>query len=324
MREILRTSDTVCLSWLTALLADCRIDAVVLDAHMSVLEGSANAIPRRLMVVDEDYDAAMGLLAQAGELDGDNSSHPVAAQSDDRADHVLGGRVVIRQPSGGYRSAIDPVLLAAAVPDVKNGCVLDVGSGVGTAALCYAMRAHEARVTGLEVQLQLARLAEHNVEANGVSARMRVVVGDLLDPPSELQPASFDEVMANPPYLQAEHADPSPNEVKAVSTIEGEADLACWVRFCVRMVKPAGGVTFIHRADRLDELLALLVGATGDIVVFPLWPTTGQSAKRVIVRARCGAKGPLRLSAGMVLHDGANSFTAEAEGVLRGGAILNL
>ncbi len=324
MREILRTSDAVRLSWLTALLADRRIEAVVLDAHMSVLEGSANAIPRRLMVVDEDYDAAMGLLAQAGELDGETSPRSIATPSDDRADRLLGGRVVIRQPSAGYRSAIDPVLLAAAVPDVKNGCVLDVGSGVGAAALCYAIRAHDARVTGLELQPQLARLAEHNVEANGVGARMRVVVGDLLDPPTELQPASFDEVMANPPYLQAGHADPSPDEVKAVSTIEGEADLACWVRFCVGMVKPTGGVTFIHRADRLDELLALLVGDTAGIVVFPLWPTTGQPAKRVIVHARCGAKAPLRLSAGMVLHAGANGFTAEAEGVLRGGAALNL
>jgi tRNA1(Val) A37 N6-methylase TrmN6 len=68
----------------------------------------------------------------------------------------------------------------------------------------------------------------------------------------------------------------------------------------------------------------LLIGDTGGIVVFPLWPTTGQPAKRVIVHARCGAKAPLRLSAGMVLHAGANGFTEEAEGVLRGGAALNL
>ena len=324
MREILRTSDAVRLSWLTALLADRRIDAVVLDMHMSVLEGSANAIPRRLMVVDEDYAAAVGLLEQAGELDGKTSPYPVVAPSDDRADHVLGGRVIIHQPSGGYRSAIDPVLLAAAVPDVNMGSVLDVGSGVGTAALCYAERARDARVTGLEVQPQLGQLAEHNIEANGVGARVRIIVGDLLNPPSELQPASYDEVMANPPYLQAGHANSSPDEVKAVSTIEGPADLACWVRFCLKMVKPYGGITFIHRADRLDELLALLVGYTGGIVIFPFWPMAGQPAKRVIVHARCGAKAPLRLSAGMVLHAGANKLTAEAEEVLRSGAALNL
>ena len=324
MREILRTSDAVRLSWLTALLADRRIEVVVLDTHMSVLEGSANAIPRRLMVVDEDYAAAMGLLQQAGELGGETSPHPIATPPDDGVDRVLGGRVAIRQPIGGYRMAIDPVLLAAAVPDVTEGLVLDVGSGVGTAALCYAARVRGARVTCLEVQRQLVLLAEQNIETNGFGERVTAIAGDLLNPPSELQPASFDQVMANPPYLQAGHANSSTDEAKAASTIEGPADLACWVQFCVQMVRRGGGVTFIHRADRLDELLALMAGATGGTVVFPLWPSAGQPAKRVIVHTSRASRAPMRLAAGMVLHADANGYTDEAEKVLRGGAEIRL
>ncbi len=324
MREILRTSDAVRLSWLTALLADRRIDVVVLDTHMSVLEGSANAIPRRLMVVDEDYAAAMGLLQQAGELDGGKSPHPIGTPTDDGVDRVLGGRVAIRQPIGGYRMAIDPVLLAAAVPDVTEGLVLDVGSGVGTAALCYAARVRGARVTCLEVQRKLVLLAEQNIETNGFGERVTAIAGDLLNPPSELQPASFDQVMANPPYLQAGHANSSTDEAKAASTIEGPADLACWVKFCVQMVRRGGGVTFIHRADRLDELLALMAGATGGTVVFPLWPSAGQPAKRVIVHTSRASRAPMSLAAGMVLHADANGYTDEAEMVLRGGAEIRL
>jgi hypothetical protein len=41
----------------------------VLDGHMSVLEGSAGAILRRVMVADEDYDRARRLLEEAGEGD---------------------------------------------------------------------------------------------------------------------------------------------------------------------------------------------------------------------------------------------------------------
>ena len=62
MRELLRTNDPVRLSWLTALLADQQIEAFVLDTHTSILEGSAGAIPRRLLVSDEDFDAANRLL----------------------------------------------------------------------------------------------------------------------------------------------------------------------------------------------------------------------------------------------------------------------
>lgn len=72
MRELLRTTDLVRLSFLTALLRDAGIDAIVLDSHMSVLEGSANAIPRRLAVRNDAYTRAKRLLEDAGErLDDD-------------------------------------------------------------------------------------------------------------------------------------------------------------------------------------------------------------------------------------------------------------
>ena len=50
-------------------LRDGGIETIVLDQHMSVLEGSAGAIPRRLMVSDEDADAARRILREVGELD---------------------------------------------------------------------------------------------------------------------------------------------------------------------------------------------------------------------------------------------------------------
>lgn len=67
MRELLRTNDVVKLSWLTALLADAGIEAIVLDSHTSVLEGSALAIPRRVAVLDDDYQRARRILTEAGE-----------------------------------------------------------------------------------------------------------------------------------------------------------------------------------------------------------------------------------------------------------------
>ena len=70
MKELLRTNDLVKLSWLTALLADSGIEAVVLDTHTSVLEGSALAIPRRLTVSDDDLPRARRILADAGEQTG--------------------------------------------------------------------------------------------------------------------------------------------------------------------------------------------------------------------------------------------------------------
>jgi putative signal transducing protein len=67
MRELMRTNDTVRLSWLQALLAAAGIEAVVLDGYTSIMEGSIGAIPRRLMVRETDELRARTVIRDAGE-----------------------------------------------------------------------------------------------------------------------------------------------------------------------------------------------------------------------------------------------------------------
>ena len=69
MKELLRSNEIVFLSWAEALLKSENIEIFVLDGHMSVLEGSAGAILRRVMVTDEDYDHAIRVMQDAGEGD---------------------------------------------------------------------------------------------------------------------------------------------------------------------------------------------------------------------------------------------------------------
>jgi len=76
VRELLRSNDLVKLSWLQALLSEAGIPFLVLDAHASVLEGSAAAILRRLMVTEEDYPRARRLLLDAGESPGPEDPGP--------------------------------------------------------------------------------------------------------------------------------------------------------------------------------------------------------------------------------------------------------
>jgi tRNA1(Val) A37 N6-methylase TrmN6 len=239
-------------------------------------------------------------------------------------DLLLGGRLRLRQPTSGYRVAIDPVFLAAAVPAGPRDAVLDVGCGVGAAALCLAARVPGCRVTGIEVQRALVRLAGDNVMLNELSAQVSVMQGDLLNLPPRLAPGAFDHVMANPPFLEAGSASAPPDPGKATANVEGAANLAAWVRVALAMVRAKGSLTFIHRADRLDALLALLAGKAGEITLYPLWPGGGKPAKRVIIRARKQIASPTRLLAGLVLHEEDGRFTAAADAVLRGAAGLEM
>ena len=248
----------------------------------------------------------------------DVSGHPP-----DSEDSLLDGDIRLRQPRSGYRVAIDPVFLAAAVPAGAGDTVLDVGCGVGAATLCLAQRVRDCRLTGIEAQRELVRLANENAALNGFADRVVIMAGDILRPPPRFEPGSFSHVMANPPYLIGGGTPPS-DPSKAVSTLEGEADLAIWMRFALAAVRPKGSITFIHRADRMEELLAQLSQRAGDIVVFPLWAGENKPAKRIIVRARKGVATPTRLTPGLVLHEADGRYTAAADAVLRRGAALTI
>lgn len=239
--------------------------------------------------------------------------------------HLLGGRVRLLQPEKGYRVAIDPVLLAAAVDASPGQTVLDVGCGTGAAALCLATRLRGISVVGIDVQDELVELARANAEANGLADRVTFLGGDIHDPPIELAPNSFDQVMTNPPFGVPGRERIPPDASKARASVEDAMGLEGWLRFCLRILRPKGRVTLVHRADRLDEILAALRREAGEIVVFPLWPGPPTApAKRVIIRARKAVRGPLRIAPGLVLHGSKGAYTPEAEAVLRHGEALNL
>ena len=62
MRPVLKTNDPVRLNFAEVLLADAGVKAVVFDAEMSIMDGNLGILPRRLMVLDEDFDRAVTLL----------------------------------------------------------------------------------------------------------------------------------------------------------------------------------------------------------------------------------------------------------------------
>ncbi len=67
MRTVLLSNDPVRLSFVTALLRDAGIESVLLDGHVSAVEGGIGAIPRRLVVLAEDESRARRVLTEAGE-----------------------------------------------------------------------------------------------------------------------------------------------------------------------------------------------------------------------------------------------------------------
>jgi len=246
---------------------------------------------------------------------------PGGFPEDPTEDTILDGTVRLRQPAAGFRAAIDSVLLAAAAPVADGERVFEPGAGVGAAALCLARRVAGAHVTGIEAAAGLVRLAGDNIRLNGMAGRVEIMAGEVGQalPPRVSPP--FDHCIMNPPFLDAGRANPPPDPGRAAALVEGDGGLAPWVACARRVLRHKGIVTVIHRADRLDDLLAALAPHFGDIVLYPLWPHEGEYARRVIVRGRKGTRGPLVLAAGLVLHRPGGAYTETADAALRGAAL---
>lgn len=231
-------------------------------------------------------------------------------------DKFLDGRIKLIQPSTGYRAGIDPLFLSASLHPKAEDKILDVGCGVGTAAIALAYRCPHVKITGLEIQENLVELALINLKENQLFERVDVHLGDILSPPVFVKPHSFDHVMTNPPYYEDSRSQMSPVPGKAQANTE-TADLGKWIKCCLKLLKPKGTFTMIHRAERLAEILSHLEKRVGEIVIFPLWPGTDKAAKRILIQARKNKGGELRLAQGMTLHGGAKKYTPEAEAILR-------
>lgn len=239
-------------------------------------------------------------------------------------DNLLDGKVRLLQKQDGYRTAIDPIFLAAAVPAKAGDVVLDLGCGVGAVSLCLHTRISGLNIIGLDVQKPLVNLARRNSALNNCEDNLLFVVGDLLNPQKEIPEAKFDHVMANPPYFLANNCNASPNADKALANVESEAGLVDWVRVANRALKNRGSITFIHRTDRVADLIVALHNSFGGLIIFPLWPSRGKEAKRVIVTARKGIDSPARISPGLVLHGDDGSFSDQAQGILKNASTLNI
>ena len=235
-------------------------------------------------------------------------------------DTLLGGRVRIFQPEAGYRVAIDPILLAAAVNAPECARILDAGCGTGAALFCVLTRFETANGVGLERQPDLAVLAQQGAVSNQLDNRARIIAGDLAAPPEDMA-GPFDVVMTNPPYFEAGTIPPCPN--KAQENAESDLPLAQWIEACFKVLRQDGLFAIVHRAERLDDIIANLHGRSGAVTVVPLWPKAGSPAKRVIITARKGRRSPTLVHPGLVLHEENGDFTPAADAILRDGAALD-
>ena len=234
-------------------------------------------------------------------------------EADITRDTLLRGRVKLLQPRAGYRSSLDPVLLAGFIAP-PFGRFLDIGCGTGALSFLLLARNQAATGVGVEIQPRLAELAEIGRVENGFGSRWAVTVGDVRKP-AAIAGGAFDLVATNPPFRPLGTGVLPPDTEKAVAHHEVALTLADWLVVAARALRPGGRLATIYPFDRWRELRAGLAERGLLVARFRLvLSRAGGTPGRVLVEARLG-QADAREEPPLVVHDD-SGYTPEVQAML--------
>ncbi|MCP1211860.1 tRNA1(Val) (adenine(37)-N6)-methyltransferase [Acetobacter okinawensis] len=232
---------------------------------------------------------------------------------------LLRGRIAYSQFQQGYRTGLEPILMAAAVPARHGQHVLEVGCGAGAGLLCLMHRVPDLHGTGIEKDSETAELARTNLLAN---KKNQVSILDASFPEGVPEHLRFDHCMTNPPW-HATTGTASPEPRRDLARRMGMHTLPLWVKGAASILRHKGSLTLALPTALTDRAVAeLSANGFGGITLYPFWPKTDREARILLVQARLGVKSPARVLAGLTLHEADGAFTPQARDVLENGTAL--
>lgn len=235
--------------------------------------------------------------------------------SETTRDTLLRGRVILHQPRRGFRSSLDPVLLAGFLSP-PYGHFLDIGAGTG--AVSFLLLAKDAQSTGVAVEIQerLAVLAQAGLRENTFAERLLIVGGDIRQV-GESFDGAFDLVATNPPFRPVGVGNLPGHGERAMAHHEVSLTLREWAQVAHRCLRPEGRLGVIFPADRLDELSTVLAGVGLPVVASRLvLPRPGDPPIRCLVEARKhSAPGPVERLPPLMVH-AESGYSPEVLGML--------
>jgi len=209
-------------------------------------------------------------------------------------DSFMDGRLKLIQSKDGYRFSIDAVLLAEFVTIRQGDVIVDLGTGCGVIPLILLLTKWVGYSFGLEIQEELASQAARNVHLNGFDDKMRIVLGDIKNPPIAAE--SADVVICNPPYRQIKSGRINPDPRRAIARHEIMASIDDILSATRSVLRKKGRFALIYSSTRLADILARMRRFSLEAKRLQIiYPDLNSGAKLVLVEAILGGRPGLKI-----------------------------
>lgn len=200
---------------------------------------------------------------------------------------LFGGHKIY-QSKDGFRFSIDSVILSDFYNEKKSLKVLDIGTGNGIIPILLAIKEKAENITGVELQKEVADLAEENIKLNSLEEKIRIMNCNIKD---FKERNSYDIIVSNPPYMTVDGKIINDNSSKSIARHEIELNLKELIENSKKILKPRGAFYIVHRAHRVAEIMWQLVeqGFSVERLKFA-YHNVGENSNLVLIKAVKGKK----------------------------------
>ena len=246
----------------------------------------------------------------------------VKLYENERVDSLLAENLQIIQSADVFSFSLDAVLLADFVKSVSrpDRKAVDLCAGNGAVGL-FISKKFAGRIDQVEIQSRLADMNQRSLELNGLTDRIKVYHRDLKDAFSFLEKDSYDVVTCNPPYFKTlPQSKKNPNQYLALARHEIAVTLEDTVKVTSGLLKTGGKAYYVHRPDRLIEILdTMQAHRLAPKRIKLIYPKQGRDANMVLIEAiKDGKSDGLKFLPPVITYTDQNEYTPTIKEILYG------
>lgn len=241
-------------------------------------------------------------------------------RENERIDFLFDKDLRIVQSHDVFSFSLDAVLLAKFVyVPIQKGQLVDLCSGNGAIPLMLSKRT-KGTITAVEIQEKLHDMAQRSVRLNRREDRIHLIHGDIEDMPGQLGYSKFDVVTCNPPYFATPaKSDKNSNPHLAIARHEIHTTLKKVVDVSRLLAKQGGKAAFVHRPERLPDLMLLMRSKGLEPKRLQLvYPKKGKEANMVLIEGAKDGKPGLTVLPPLTVYNENNQYTEELKDVVYG------
>ena len=240
----------------------------------------------------------------------------------ERLDELNPYGLFILQHPDTFRFGTDSVLLAHFARVRKQQRVLDLGTGTGILPLLLTALFHPKHITGIEIQPNMADMAQRSVAYNGLQDQIQIIAGDYTKFPTLNDLGQYDVVICNPPYGKLGHGECSLDTPHALARFEICADFSEICQSASHVLMSMGRFFCIHQTNRLSELLTtLLENQLQPKRLRFVYGSPHKNSSLVLIECIKGGKPGVKVEGPLFLTDQEGKTTLTMEKIYQGGLL---